>query len=171
MSSELNCHTFSILSYTKIHLWFRTHITNEQEKNLSTSKLEQASNFYLVSQQEVETLSIYNIQDITTLLNKKVIELLFQLLQNETTSPYIYNLLHLQTEDRKYSFLQDILSACHTLELDIIDLIIHKQFKLVNDNELPQHDDIDICKNCITNWHNCEDRSTFKRILEHYVRQ
>ena len=94
---------------------------------------------------------MYNLPDVTVMLNIQKIKLLKQLLTNKSTSPRYYWLL---SNNDSSAFLSDATYVLRRNNLDIVDVLTGSNLKKIRSsgNDLSRLDDVDCLKKCVTNW-------------------
>ena len=111
---------------------------------------------------------MYNLPDVTAMLNIRKIKLLKQLLTNKSTSPRYYWLL---SNNDSSAFLSDVTDVLRRNNLDIVNVLFGSNLKMIRSSEkdLSRLDDVDCLKKCVSNWQIYENRLTFRSILEELV--
>jgi len=106
---------------------------------------------------------LYQILDTTTLIDKRKIRLFRQLLANTSTKEYVFRLLH--STDIDFSFVSDVYHVTQQRNLDIVKLMICKNYKL-NVANVAITEALEKCKHYIQNWHLYENRIAFRDLLQ-----
>ena len=110
---------------------------------------------------------IYNLPEISDLINNKRIGLLYQLTQNSSTRHHTLHLLTRDYSERKHSVIQDLLDSALSYNINPVDCLLGSKPKLLTTPKELSPDkqaDIDKCKECILLWHDLQ--KIFRNILE-----
>ena len=146
-----------------------TPLTKTQEVNLDTQARSCMKSLFNVSRNSKNLIhSMYNLPDVTAMLNIRKIKLLKQLLTNKSTSPRYYWLL---SNNDSSAFLSDATDVLRRNNLDIVDVLTGSNLKKIRSsgNDRSRLDDVDCLKKCVTNWQIYGNRLTFRSILEEFV--
>uniref|UniRef100_A0A7M5URT5 Uncharacterized protein n=1 Tax=Clytia hemisphaerica TaxID=252671 RepID=A0A7M5URT5_9CNID len=111
---------------------------------------------------------LYEIPDASSIIQRRKLKLINQLLANKTTRQYTCKMLYTRTCNS--SFISKSKQVIINNNLNITDILSGK----VNFQRTHQHYDsdlIDQCKYYIDNWYSFENRVAFKAILEERVQR
>ena len=70
---------------------------------------------------------LYNISQISSLLDSKRLSLLNELVVNANTRQYVLHVLILSEKDRSFSFITEINNTCIDYNIDIPDYIVNRK--------------------------------------------
>ena len=113
---------------------------------------------------------IYNLKEVTTLINTRKLKMFRSAIHNKSISPYLFHLLT-SNKDISYSYLHSVKLVAQSQNLDLTSLILNKHYKTndeVDDNSTLS-EDVNDCIRYINSWHLLESRIAFRARLEEYV--
>lgn len=114
---------------------------------------------------------IYNIPDISTLLEERKLKLFRQTLVNSSTCSYIYDMFNHPTNNIDFSFVRRVVDIIIDSNLNLLQIIFGKNIKFKRNHHNEKSEEIELCRTLIENWHEVECRISFKSILEKHVQR
>ena len=107
---------------------------------------------------------IYNIPNISSLLSIRRVNLIRQLIQNDTTRHYMQR----TEEKRSFSKLNDFIKSCQYHDIDIVSLCLGQRQHLTTETHSTSYeeDQLDSCIFYLQNWHCCKFRKQLYTLLE-----
>ena len=113
---------------------------------------------------------LYNIADISQILDNKKLSLLKELIENNNTRHYTLYITTLGKDDRGFSTIEELNKTCEKYEIDLFESFIKKQSIKLTDSNMPD-EDLDQLRLCVENWHIYESRLRFREILEELTKR
>ena len=111
---------------------------------------------------------LYNLENVSVLLDNRKIRLISELVRKEKTRSYVLHVMTLSGKDRLFSIVEDIRNACVSNNVDfgmyIMDCKRKPIVSLIDNHE--QNDELAILKDCVSNLHLFKNRQLLKDILE-----
>ena len=146
------------------------HLTATDREHLNRQSRSALKQLFGVSKHAKNLIDrFYRLDNISTQLDKRRLNVIHQLTQNNDTWNYMIYMLSIPNQKRNFSILNSLYKTCVEHSTDFVKCLLNRTKKLDKTDELEQNmldNDMNTIHQCIQNWQIYENRTELKRILE-----